>query len=169
MAGIDSSTFTKLIAAFRRAFDAIAPSAETIARREALAVRRACCGLLMEVAQLESAQPGFKQAAVAHSMKETFSLDDGETGALIDEAGGNPGRYTSYYEPVALLNRQLTPQQKVQFVEHLWRVAYADGDIDMYEDQLVRKLSDLLYVAHADFILAKHRVRNSGTPQPAVR
>jgi uncharacterized tellurite resistance protein B-like protein len=32
----------------------------------------------------------------------------------------------------------------------------------MYEDQLVRKLADLLYVAHADFILAKHRVQTAG-------
>jgi len=48
----------------------------------------------------------------------------------------------------------------VQFIELLWRVAIADGTIDMYEDQLVRKLADLLYVSHADFILAKRRVQN---------
>lgn len=164
MADSESSAFSKLLAAVRRALDAIAPSAETIARREAWAVRRAYGGLLMEVARLASEQPRLKEAAVAHALKEAFPIDDGELGALLEKAP----RYTSYYEPVALLNGKFTPPQKVQFVEHLWRVAYADGEIDMYEDQLVRKLSDLLYVAHADFILAKHRVRNSGTLGPAV-
>lgn len=164
MAATESSTLRRLIAAVRRAWDAIAPSPETIAQREALAVRRAYCGLLMEVARLESPQPRLKQTAVAAAVNEAFSIGEKEASALVEKAA----RYTSYYEPVALLNRKLAPPQRVQFVEHLWRVAYADGDVDMYEDQLVRKLSELLYVAHADFILAKHRVRNSGLLRPAL-
>ena len=64
---------------------------------------------------------------------------------------------------MALLNKNFSPQRKAQFIEYLWRVAMADGKIDMYEDQLVRKLADLLYVAHNDFILARHRVQNAAS------
>jgi uncharacterized tellurite resistance protein B-like protein len=160
MAGFDWSAFARIGAAIRRALDAIAPSAETIARRQALAFRTAYCGLLMEVARLESPRPDLKQAAVEQAVKETFAPDDTELAALT--AGSSTNAYVSYYEPIALVNRHCSAQQRVQFVEQLWHVAYADGAIDMYEDQLVRKLSDLLYVAHADFILAKHRVCNPG-------
>ncbi len=164
MAATEPGILSKFMSAIRRALDAVAPSAETIARREALATKRAYCGLLMEVARLASPQADLKRAAVAATLKEAFSSDATDTASCVE----NAPRYTSYYEPVALLNRKLAPPQKVQFVEHLWRVAYADGDVDMYEDQLVRKLSELLYVAHADFILAKHRVRESGVLKPAA-
>ena len=54
--------------------------------------------------------------------------------------------------------------RRVQLVEHLWRVAYADGGLDPYEDHLVRKLSHLLYVPHIELMLARQRVRDaSGT------
>ena len=43
----------------------------------------------------------------------------------------------------------------MQLVEQLWRIAYADGVIDKYEEAAIRKASELLYVAHADFIRAK--------------
>ena len=80
---------------------------------------------------------------------------------MIASASGQENRLTSYYKPVALINQRYTYQQKTGFVELLWRVAMADGTIDMYEEHLVRKLADLLYVAHNDFILAKLRVQKA--------
>ena len=50
----------------------------------------------------------------------------------------------------------------MKLVERLWRVALMDGAIDAYEDQLIRRLADLLYVGHTEFILAKHRVIQAG-------
>ena len=41
-------------------------------------------------------------------------------------------------------------------MELLWHVALADGEIDKYEDHLVRKVADLIYVPHLSFIRAKH-------------
>ncbi len=49
-------------------------------------------------------------------------------------------------------------RMKVTLIEHMWRVAYADRTIHKYEDHLIRKIADLLYVPHAEFIAAKHRV-----------
>ena len=168
MARPESGAFTRMWAAFRRAIDAIAPSAETLAQRQALAFRSAYCGLLLEVARLASPHPELKRAAATQAMKEMFPLDDAQLAALTAPGAGTGNGYTSYYEPIALINGQCSASQRVRFVEQLWRVAYADGEIDMYEDQLVRKLSDLLYVAHADFILAKHRVRNPGALNTAA-
>jgi uncharacterized tellurite resistance protein B-like protein len=43
----------------------------------------------------------------------------------------------------------------------LWQVAYADGSLDPYEEALVRKIADLIYVPHREFIQAKHRIQES--------
>ena len=147
-----------LLAKFREFIDELASGPATLARREALALQGACCGLLMEVARLDAAGTEQKHQAVAHALQEQFGLAQDELAAMIAGAARPENRLVSYYSPVALINKNLEPERKAQFIERLWRVAMADGKIDEYEDQLVRKLADLLYVAHSDFILAKHRV-----------
>ena len=46
--------------------------------------------------------------------------------------------------------------EKATIVEMLWRVAYADGRLDKYENSLVLKISDLLYVNRARVMRLKH-------------
>jgi uncharacterized tellurite resistance protein B-like protein len=153
-----SSLFDSLMAPLLSLLESIAPSAETLARRDALALQSDCCALLMEVARLG---PDAEQnrSVVAQVMCEQFSIPDEELAAMIETASRPDNRLTSYYPQIARINQRFGPARKVQFVEQLWRVAMVDGNIDTYEDHLVRKLSDLLYVPHADFILAKNRVQ----------
>ena len=47
--------------------------------------------------------------------------------------------------------------QKKELIKLLWDVAFADGRIDKYEDYTIRKIADLIYVRHEDFMKAKHR------------
>ncbi|MBE0615395.1 MAG: TerB family tellurite resistance protein [Burkholderiales bacterium] len=151
-----------LITKFRDFVDEIAPSPELVAQREASALQRACCSLLMEVARLNSADAERKREVVSLALRQLFSVRDEDLDTMIEMAGRRENRLTSYFKPVALINKCCTFSQKLQFMETLWRVAMADGSIDMYEDQLVRKLADLLAIPHADFILSKHRVQNGG-------
>ena len=150
------------LAKLRGLVDNIAPGPGTLARREASALQKACCSLLMEVARLDSAGADQKRKVVSLALREQFALPDEDLAPLIANAGRAENRLTSYYGPVALINKRYAPEQKILFIEGLWRVAIADGKIDMYEEQLVRKLADLLYVPHVDFILARHRVQNGG-------
>lgn len=152
-----------ILSKLRAFMEEISPGPETLARREAAAVQKACASLLMEVARLDSDGAERKREAVVQAMREQFAIADEELLPMVASAGRHENRLTSYYRPVKVLNKRLAPAQKTQFIEQLWRVAMADGSIDMYEDQLVRKLSDLLYVAHADFILAKRRVQSGST------
>ncbi|MFA5914469.1 MAG: TerB family tellurite resistance protein [Burkholderiales bacterium] len=152
----------QLLAQFRNFIDDIAPSPAILAQRETLELQSACCGLLMEIARLDSAGTEKKRKAVAHAMQELFELAQEDLLPLIANAGREENRLTSYFKPVALINRHFAAERKAQLIECLWRIAIADGKIDMYEEQLVRKLADLLYVPHSDFILAKHRVQSLG-------
>lgn len=154
--------FDSIIEKLRGLIEDIAPSPATLAGRSVLALQTACCGLLMEVARLDSSGAEPKRKAVAQAMQKQFGTSSEELGLMIANLGLPQNRLISYYRPVALINTAWAPEQKVQLVEHLWRVAMADGKIDMYEEQLVRKLADLLYVPHSDFILAKHRVQSAG-------
>ncbi len=58
-----------------------------------------------------------------------------------------------------LIDDAFTPEQKVQVVERLWRIAYADEQVDRLEEHLVRKIANLLHVSHRDYIAAKLAAR----------
>ena len=148
------------VATLRDALDRIAPGPETLERRDTEALEKACCALLAEVARIDASAAAAKREALARAMRETLGVPDERSAPLIAEATKKENRLTSYYDEVTIINRRLTPGERVAFIEQLWRVAHADGHLDIYEDALVRELAELLYVAHSDFILAKHRVLN---------
>lgn len=63
-----------------------------------------------------------------------------------------------YYQFTSVINKRCSTEEKIQLIQSLWQIAYADGKLDPQEEYLVRKMADLLGVAHTDFILAKLRV-----------
>ena len=67
---------------------------------------------------------------------------------------------TSYFAPVSVIKRDFTPAQRVRLIEHLWRIAHADGRLDQYEDHYVRKIAHLLYVPNTQSMLARNRARD---------
>jgi uncharacterized tellurite resistance protein B-like protein len=77
--------------------------------------------------------------------------------ALLAQAGSQ--RLTSYFDPASTIKRLLSLEQRGVLVENLWRVAFADGELDVYEDQFVRKIADLLYVPNTECMLARQRAK----------
>ncbi len=152
--------FESTLAKLRGFIESVAPGPELVARREAMALQAACCSLLMEVARLDAAGLERKRKLVSQALQEDFGIPNEELAPMITDAGRPENRLTSYYRPVSLINKNCAPEQKVRFIERLWKVAMADGKIDMYEEQLVRTLAGLLYVPHTDFILARNRVQH---------
>ena len=64
---------------------------------------------------------------------------------------------TDYYQFTSLINRGFSYTQKITLIQLLWEVAFSDGELDIYEEHLVRKIADLLHISHMDFIKTKHQ------------
>ena len=71
---------------------------------------------------------------------------------------------TSLYEFTREINDQYDYEEKVSLITDLWGIAYSDGKLDKYEDYVIRKIADLIYVSHADFIKSKLKVKNAINP-----
>ena len=56
---------------------------------------------------------------------------------------------------IKLINDNFTKEEKVNLINIAWRIAKADNDIDKYEEHRIRKISELLYLNHSDFIKEK--------------
>jgi uncharacterized tellurite resistance protein B-like protein len=117
----------------------------------------AVAGLLHEMIRVDSKQAPEETRAAITGLVGMFGLPDIEARALLDEAGLQ--RLTSYFDPASTIKRLLSIEQRIVLVENLWRVAFADGELDVYEDQLVRKIADLLYVSNTECMLARQRAK----------
>jgi uncharacterized tellurite resistance protein B-like protein len=123
------------------------------------AVAQAAASLLAEMTRVDHEVKDGDLRAARDALQQLFALSPGKAEALLAHAARPENRLTSYHQVVSLLNRHLAREQKVQLVESMWRVAHADAEVHMYEDHFVRKISELLYLSHTDFITAKHRAR----------
>ena len=66
----------------------------------------------------------------------------------------------SLHQFTKLIHDNYSLEEKKEIIYLLWLVAYSDEDLDMYEESMIRKISDLLYIPHQDFIQAKLRAQN---------
>lgn len=115
----------------------------------------AAAALLIEVAQADHTCDERELAAVRHAARVTFELDEAELDELLSEAHVSHDDATSLYEFTSLINEHFSPEQKFSLVRCLWQVAQADGHIDRYEDHRIRRIAELIYVPHSEFIRAK--------------
>jgi len=117
----------------------------------------AVAGLLHEMMRADHIEKPEERAAMRTALASMFEISDTESGRLIEQAGAH--RYTSYFGPVGVIKRLLGPGQRIALVEYLWQVAFADGELDHYEDHFVRKIAHLLYVSNTDAMLARQRAK----------
>jgi len=131
------------------------PSATSAEDREA-ALRLATAVLLIDVARADYV---FEESEFDHVLKlieARFGLSPEATAELVNEAGDKAEDLVSVHEFTQLLHEHLSDDEKANIVSLLWQIAYADGRLDKYEDSLVLKISDLLYVSRGRVMRLKH-------------
>ena len=149
-----------MIRAFRRFFES---TLVTVACTEEDAEREhgyhlATAALLVEIMRADYTARADERETIFRALATAFGdLSPDETRELLARAEERAEGVTSLYEFTRIINRQFDPDQKAHVVELLWRVAWADGDLDKYEEHLVRRIADLLHVPHSVFIRMKHR------------
>lgn len=132
--------------------------AEDEAAREH-SVRLATALLLIEVARADYTEELTEEEAILELLRQFFALSDEDVALLADKARAESDHAASLQGFTRQLNEALELSEKHRIVEMLWRVAFADERLSKYEDGLVRKIADLLYVSHRDLIRIRNQVR----------
>ncbi len=115
--------------------------------------------LLVDVARADFKRDPSECRALKDRLISLLGLETAAVDQLVDDAERNLDRSVSLHEHVDVINECYSPEQKFNLVCALWHVAYSDGVLHHYEEHLIRRLADLLYVPHRDFIRAKHVVQ----------
>lgn len=139
-----------MLEALLRKLKADAPRADPDAARQL-----AAAVLLLEVARADYEHQPAERAALRAGLVRELGVAEGEVDALLRRAEARAQESVSLFEFVQTLNRELDAGRKRDLMRLLWGVAHADGRVDPHEEHLLRRLADLLYLSHADFIRGK--------------
>ena len=116
---------------------------------------KACIALLLETSMADEILDESELMALKNTLQKDFQINENEIDELIDLAKENVEDSTSLYEFTRNINDNFDAAERVKLIESMWKIAYADGNIDKYEEHIIRKVANLIYVAHSDFIKAK--------------
>lgn len=122
-----------------------------------ISLELAAAVLMVEISLADSSLHEEEQQVIVNALQHNFHISKEEADTIIDLARKEVDHAVSLHDFTSLLNSTLSYEDRVRIVELLWQVAFADAVLDKYEEYYIRKISDLLYVAHKDFIKTKHR------------
>ena len=128
---------------------------EDIQEEKISSLDKACSALLIEVAYADKIFDESEIISLKESLKETYDIDDTIIDELISDAKQTVDESTSLYEYTRVVNDEFEYSDKLELLSRIWRLAFADGNLDKYEDHLIRKISDLIHISHSDFIKIK--------------
>ena len=114
--------------------------------------------LLMEISRADHDVSAVERDAIRAAIKKVLHLSADEIEDVIASAECAVDSAVSLFDFTAIVNERFSREQKVDLVEMLWTVAYADQNLDHYEEYYVRKIADLLHVSHSDYIKTKQKV-----------
>lgn len=134
-----------------------------------LAIRKATAVLMLDVALADKELAAAELERLQVLAESHFGLGHDEAAELIREARDEAEHLVSLHEFTHLLHNQLSEEEKISVVGMLWQIAYSDGHLDKYENSLVLKISDLLYVSRGRVMRLKHDAKDASSSRQVFR
>ena len=123
-------------------------------------LNKACAALLVEIAFADKEFDDTEKTSLKLTLMETYSIEEADIDEIIKDAENTVAESTSLYGYTRIVNDEFEYDDKLSLLKNLWKVAYADGNLDKYEEHLIRKISDLVHISHSDYINIKLEVRH---------
>ncbi|NIA13626.1 MAG: hypothetical protein GWP08_06050 [Nitrospiraceae bacterium] len=120
--------------------------------------RLAACAILLEIAHADDQFAPAEREHILQTLCQRFDLSHAEAEELMEASSVKREASVDLWHFTRAINESCSREEKIGFMEEVWRVIYADGTLDAHEDYLVHKLAKLLNLAHPDLIDAKMRV-----------
>jgi uncharacterized tellurite resistance protein B-like protein len=140
-------------------FDTLLAPPATTAQAQTHTLQLATAVLLVEVMRADTGMHDSERSTVLAALQRKFSLADDEAARLLELAHATQRQATDFHAFTSALNDRLDHAQKVQVIEAMWQVAYADGHLAAHENHVLWRVADLLHVPHGAYINAKMRAK----------
>jgi uncharacterized tellurite resistance protein B-like protein len=147
-----------MLAAIRQLIQKIAPEAEET-RFGADDYRLSVAALLFHAMAVDGFVAEHERDVLAGLLRRRFALSDDDTEALIGAAEAADSEAVDLYGFTSVLKRKLDDSERARIIEMMWEMAFADGEVHEFEDNLIWRVAELLAVPSATRISLKQAVR----------
>ncbi|MCK7598429.1 TerB family tellurite resistance protein [Microbulbifer sp. CAU 1566] len=123
-------------------------------------VRMISAALLAEIATADQKVDDRERAALVQLLQQHYQLDGDTAQSMVERALTERHEATSLYEFTQSVNTNFSERDKYLLVKQMWQVAFADGEIDAFEEHLIRRVAELIYLPHGLFTRARAEARD---------
>jgi uncharacterized tellurite resistance protein B-like protein len=118
----------------------------------------AVAALLIEAARMDARFDIAERSVIERLLAEKFDLAPDAVADLVQSAEQVVAHSAQYFPFTQQICRNMSPEERVQVIEMLWKVAYSDGTLDPHEDMLLRQIAGLIHVSDQERGSARKRV-----------
>ncbi|MGA8264798.1 MAG: TerB family tellurite resistance protein [Ignavibacteriaceae bacterium] len=120
----------------------------------------ATCALFFEIAKADENFTDEEHEKIISIMKKRYDMNDDEADELMSLTEESIKRSVSIYEFATLVDQNFSKDKKLELMKNLWQLIYTDKKLDKYEDNLIKRIGDILKLEHKEVIEAKLIVKS---------
>jgi len=129
---------------------------ETVSRDDQLQL--AAAALLVESAHMDGDFDEDERKSIKALLESRFELSSEESVTLIEEANEAVQETGQLYSFTRVIKDRFDQDERIEMIEMLWEVAFADGSADHFEQNLIQRIAGLIFVSDKDRGIARKRV-----------
>ena len=121
----------------------------------------ATAALLIEVMVIDGDLDDQEMQAITGTLSNMLDLSEEQIDQLIELSKEEVADATSLYQFTKEINEHFDIEKKLSLMTAMWRVAFADGHLDKYEENIIRRVADLLHIRHSEYIRCKANAKDA--------
>lgn len=119
----------------------------------------AAAALLVEVATVDQTFDEAERGRIVGFARDRLGLSEEEAATLVETAAAEVAEATQLFGFTRSIAAGFSYDERVRLMQTLWEVALADGTVDPFEDQLLRRIAGLIHVTDRDRATARKQAR----------
>jgi uncharacterized tellurite resistance protein B-like protein len=135
----------------------LSSSGET-ARPDTVAI--AACALLLEIAHADDAFDDAERERILRAVREDFGVAPGDVAEIVRLAEAERRESVDLYQFTKLVSEKFSREERLRLVEVIWGVVYSDGTLTAAENQLARRIAELLGFQHPEVQAVREKVKS---------
>lgn len=119
----------------------------------------ATAALLIEVMVIDGNLDPDEIQSISATLSRMLDLSAQQVDELIELSQAEVREATSLYQFTSEINKHFDHNKKLSLMTAMWQVAFADGHLDKHEENIIRRVADLLHIRHSEYIRCKQLAR----------
>ena len=116
--------------------------------------------LAYEIARIDGIVSNAELDVLMEEIKKISKKVDKEESEIIKIIEIYSNDSVSFFEFVEDINKNYSKEEKLSLLAFMWRIAYADGKLEVDEERLIRRVADLIKIKDFDVLKLKDRSKN---------